>query len=383
MRVALVCDEFYPDLGGIAHYGYELALQYAARDLDFTVVTHTHSGQPDEERVDDIPIKRIPGRVLERANRIVSMSTFHRCHRYLSDQRFDVIHGLTMYSPMAFMAVDYARRNGVASVFTCHSIIEPTYQVLLHLPLMPFIRGANRIIAVSNATAAFCRRLTLPAERIVTIPNGVDMETFNVGVDGAAFRSRLQLDSQPVVVTAIRLAKRKRPDLLLSAFAAVLKSAPDTHLIIAGAGAEEKRLQQLIRHYGLDRNVHMVGSISKGQVAELMAAGDVFVLPSSLEAFGLAALEAAATGTAVVCSNAGGIPEVFQHGVNALLYAPGDSADMAAAIVQLIQDAGIRGELGARGQEVARQLTWEACADRTLAVYEEALRENESRRVHR
>ena len=124
-------------------------------------------------------------------------------------------------------------------------------------------------------------------------------------------------------------------------------------------------------------------SLSKQQVAELMAAGDIFVLPSSLEAFGLAALEAAATGTAVVCSNAGGIPEVFQDGVNALLYSPGNTADMAGAMVRMIQDQELRRQLSASGAIVAHQLTWEVCANRTIRIYEEALHDYQSRRLHR
>lgn len=382
MRVALVCDEFYPDLGGIAHYGYELALQYAARGIDFSVVTHLHSGQPDEERLGDIHIKRIPGMVLERANRIVSPATFHRCHEYLRSRGFDVIHGLTMYSPMAFMAVDFARRNGIASVFTCHSIIEPRLQLALHAPMVPLLRRTGRIIAVSGATAAFCRKLHVPSERIVVVPNGVDTETFGPEIDGSGLRARLQLDSQPVVVTAIRLARRKGPHLLLAAFAEVLKSVPEARLIVAGSGTERGNLIRLIDELGIGQSVHLIGSIPKEQVAELMAAGDVFVLPSNLEAFGLAALEAAATGTAVVCSNAGGIPEVFQNEVNALLYAPGDTADMARALTRVIQDVELRKNLGTQAAAMARRLTWDTCADRTLRVYEETFQEREPSRLH-
>lgn len=383
MRVALVCDEFYPDLGGIAHYGYELALQYAEKGIDFVVVTHLHAGQSHEEQLGSIRIKRIPGKVLERANRIVSPSTFHRCHKYLSSQGFDVIHGLTIYSPMAFMAVHYAQRKGIASVFTCHSIIEPRFQVLLHRPLVPVIRAAQRVISVSNAAAQFCHRLTIPSDKIVTVPNGVDIQAFSAAVDGSALRGRLQLDSQPVVVTALRLAKRKGTHLLLAAFAEVLKFEPEARLVIAGAGSEETNLRRLIQKLGIGPRVHMVGGISKQQVAELMAAGDVFVLPSSLEAFGLAALEAAAAGTPVICSNAGGIPEVFSHGENALLFSPGSTQDMASAMLELIRDGEMRKALGARGRNTAQELTWEACADRTIQVYEEALSENEARCLHR
>ncbi len=383
MRVALVCDEFYPDLGGIAHYGYELALRFAANGLDFVVVTHMHDGQAEDEVVAGIRVRRVRGLVIKSANRVISPATFQRCHDFLLSERFDLIHGLTIYSPMAVMAVMFAQIQGLASVFTCHSIMENPLQILLHFPLFPVIAGTRRVIAVSNATASFCRRLRVPANRLVTVPNGVDTATFRIGLDGSAFRRELHLDSQPVIVTALRLAKRKGPGLLLDAFDEVLKLVPEARLVIAGDGAERGRLIQQIRDLGIGASVHMVGTLSKEQVAELMAAGDVFVLPSSLEAFGLAALEAAAAGTPVVCSNAGGIPEVFQDGVNALLYVPGDKSDMAKSIVRMIRDPDLRHRLSASAMTTARQLTWDTCAQHTLSLYEDSCRENASRSVRR
>ena len=383
MKFALVCDEFHPDLGGIARYGYELALRYVNQGLDFVVVTHLHTGQPEEEEYAGIRIRRIEGLVLNRANRVVSPLALRRCIDYLARGGFDLVHGLTIYSPLAFAAVCFAQTKGLPSVFTCHSIIERRSQILLHRPFMPVIARADRMIAVSDATAAFCRRLAIADDRIVTVYNGVDTSTFRAGVDGTPLRERLDLDSQPVVVTAIRLAKRKAPDLLVDAFNEALKEIPNARLVIAGAGREEARLTRQIARLGIGDRVHLVGRLSKEGVAELMAAGDVFVLPSSLEAFGLAALEAAATGTPVVCSDAGGIPEIFQHGVSALLYAPGDKTALARSIVRVIQDNTLRDELGRKGAEAARQLTWDACAERTLTVYEEACHHNAARRLHR
>ncbi len=383
MRVALVCDEFYPDLGGIAHYGYELALQYAAHGVDFEVITHFHTGQADEEYVPGIRIKRIKGLIATRANRIISPVAFHRCHRYLASGGFDVIHGLTMYSPLAMMAVQFAQRKKIASVVTCHSIIEPRAQILLHLPLVPILRGADRVIGVSRATSRFCRALTIRPHKIVTVPNGVDTRTFKPDVNGASLRDRLGLDSQPIAVTALRLERRKNPDQLVTAFARVLESVPHAILLIAGSGREEAKIHRQARERGISGSIIMMGQLSREQVAQLMAAGDVFVLPTRLEAFGLAALEAAACGTPVVCADAGGIREVFVDSVNSLLFTPGDDRQMAASIIRLMQDPSLRTELGANAIATARRFTWELCARRTLCVYEEAHRNNASRRSHR
>jgi glycosyltransferase involved in cell wall biosynthesis len=80
-----------------------------------------------------------------------------------------------------------------------------------------------------------------------------------------------------------------------------------------------------------------------------------------------------------VCSNAGGVPEMFQDGFNALLYPPGDDNAMAKAIIRLIQDRRLAKTISANATETANRFTWEMAAARTLRVYEQVLQENASR----
>jgi len=98
-----------------------------------------------------------------------------------------------------------------------------------------------------------------------------------------------------------------------------------------------------------------------------------------VESFGLALLEASAAGVPVVCSNTGGVPEVFQDGFNALPYPPGDDNAMAKAIICLIQDRELAKKIGANAVETANKFTWEMAAKQTLRVYEEVLQENVSK----
>jgi glycosyltransferase involved in cell wall biosynthesis len=113
-----------------------------------------------------------------------------------------------------------------------------------------------------------------------------------------------------------------------------------------------------------------------------MATADVFVLPSKMESFGLTLLEASAAGLPVVCSNAGGIPEVFRDGFNGLLYPPGDDDAMAKAIIRLLQDRELAKKISANAMETAGIFTWERTAEQTLQVYKEVLQENTSSRSH-
>jgi len=184
---------------------------------------------------------------------------------------------------------------------------------------------------------------------------------------------------EPPVLTVSRLVKRKNPELLVSAFAKVLKAVPDAKLAIAGSGREKDNLSRQIENLNIANSVFMVGRLPKEKVAQLMAAADVFVLSSKMESFPLSLLEASAAGLPVVCSNVGGVSEVFQDGFNALLYPSGDDNAMAEEIVRLIQDREIVKKISANAVETASRFPWEMTAERTLQVYREVLQENDSK----
>jgi glycosyltransferase involved in cell wall biosynthesis len=236
-------------------------------------------------------------------------------------------------------------------------------------------RVGNRLIAVSQASARFSYLLGFSEKRVTVVPNGVDLSCFNRKVDASFMREELGIGDEPLVVTALRLIKGKSPELLISAFAMVLKVIPNAKLVIAGSGQEEDNLSRQIKDLNITNSVFMVGKLPKEKVAQLMAAANVFVLPSKMESFGLTLLEASAAGVPVVCANAGGVPEVFQDGFNGLLYPPGDDDAMAKAIIRLLQDSKLAHKISVNAVDTANQFTWERTAEQTLQVYKEVLQE--------
>jgi len=382
MRAALVGDHYYPDIGGAPHYAFELSIQLAKLGIEPVVVTHAHPGQPEEEEIAGVKIKRVKGLVLNNPHCAASPSVFRHCYKYILDERFDVVHGLDIYSPMALFVIPFAHRHRIPCVLTCHTVMDSPFSIFLQRPMGLTLRRAARLIAVSQASARFCCLLGCPEKKITVVPNGVDLSCFNGNVDAFVMREELSIGDEPLVVTASRLIKRKNPNLLISAFAKVLKVVPDAKLVIAGSGRERDNLSRQVKGLNIANSVFMVGELSKEKVAQLMAAADVFVLPSKMESFGLALLEASAAGVPVVCSNAGGVPEVFQDGFNALLYSPGDDIAMAKAIIRLIQDKELAKTISANAVATSRRFTWEIAAERTLRVYEEVLQENASSCPH-
>jgi len=375
MRVALVGDEYYPDIGGAPQYALELSLQLAKLGIETVVITHVHPGQLEEEEIDGVKIKRVKGWVLNHPHRTFSPPLFCRCYKYILDEKFDVVHGLDVYSTMALMAIPFARIFRIPCVLTCHTARGSAFQIFLQRVLGWMFRVGNRLIAVSQASARFSYLLGFSEKRVTVVPNGVDLSCFNRKVDASFMREELGIGDEPLVVTALRLIKGKSPELLISAFAMVLKVVPNGKLVIAGSGQEEDNLSRQIKDLNITNSVFMVGKLPKEKVAQLMAAANVFVLPSKMESFGLTLLEASAAGVPVVCANAGGVPEVFQDGFNGLLYPPGDDDAMAKAIIRLLQDSKLAHKISVNAVDTANQFTWERTAEQTLQVYKEVLQE--------
>ncbi|MGD2065244.1 MAG: glycosyltransferase family 4 protein [Dehalococcoidia bacterium] len=375
MRVALVGDEYYPDIGGAPQYALELSLRLAKSGIEIVVITHLHPGQLEEEEIDGVKIKRVKGWVLNHPHRTFSPLLFCRCYKYILDEKFDVVHGLDVYSTMAIMVIPFARIFRIPCVLTCHTARGSAFQIFLQRVLGWMFRVGNRLIAVSQASARFSYLLGFSERSVTVVPNGVDLSCFNGKIDPFAMREELGIGDEPIVATALRLIKGKSPELLISAFARVLKVIPSAKLVIAGSGQEEDNLSRQSKDLNIINSVFMMGKLPKERVAQLMAAANVFVLPSKMESFGLTLLEASAAGVPVVCANAGGIPEVFRDGFDALLYPPGDDDAMAKAMIRLIQDKELAKKLSANAVDTANKFTWERTAEQTLQVYEEVLQE--------
>jgi len=365
MRVALVGDEYPPVTGGAAVYAKELALHLSR--LGVEVVVYTREGAEEGE----VEVRRLRGFGL--LNRSLSPRLFAELRRELRSGGFSVVHGTDMYSPLSLAALRFAKGAGLPSVITCHSVHRSSgLWRAVHLPLTLLLRRADRVIAVSEASRGFCVCLGVPEEKVRVVPNGVDPSLFHEGVDGLWFRRRLGVgDGGKLVVAAMRLVRRKGPYLLLEAFSELAEEFPGLRLAVAGEGPEEEGMKRRVRERGLEGKVEFLGPLPHEEVAALMAGADLFVLPSFVEACPLAAMEAMAVGTPVVCPRAGGMLEFGKDGYNCLMFRPGDPSSLREAMARVLSDGGLARALRRGGLRTARRFTWERTARLTLRVYEE------------
>jgi glycosyltransferase involved in cell wall biosynthesis len=183
--------------------------------------------------------------------------------------------------------------------------------------------------------------------------------------------ARPPLTGPPVVAFAGRLVREKGADVLLDAFAKIVRRIPEAQLLIAGAGPERIRLESQISRLHLSNSVRMLGHLSRENLESHFGEAWVQVVPSRWEEpFGIAAAEALMRGTAVVATNHGGLAEFIHHGETGLLVAPGDAEALAEALLFLFADRDRAESMGRCGRQFAlSHLTEDSFVGRFLGVY--------------
>ncbi|MFI1416702.1 glycosyltransferase family 4 protein [Streptomyces sp. NPDC020731] len=162
---------------------------------------------------------------------------------------------------------------------------------------------------------------------------------------------------------------------LVEALAKVRAEQPEAHLVVVGRRPVEGPVAQAVERYGLEGAVEFVKGISDAELVDLVRSAQVACVPSLYEGFSLPAAEAMATGTPLVATTGGAIPEVAgRDGETCLAVPPGDAGALAAALTRLLGDPELRARLGAAGRErVLRHFTWARAAQGTVAHYREAM----------
>jgi len=197
------------------------------------------------------------------------------------------------------------------------------------------------------------------APRHCTIYNSVDaarIERLASSVNKVSQRKSLHITWENVVGVVARLRSEKGHSFLFQAMKQVLKSVPNTKLVVVGDGPDRRALQSLGEALEIDRNIVWMGAKSHEETFQLYGMMDVVVVPSRFEGFGLAAAEAMAAGVPVVASDADGLREVIDDGITGYLVPFGDTSGMSSSIVGLLSDPLIAARFGEAGKKRVREL---------------------------
>jgi glycosyltransferase involved in cell wall biosynthesis len=381
-----------------ATYVHDINRHLVRRGHSVTVVTPGDPSLSREDMFDGVRIIRFPlnlpadltyGRVaqsrvswLGRFARVAVMANYLEAqHRAIMAEAretpIDVIHAHWAI-PTGPAAVLAARKLGVPSVITMHGgdvYVNPEqgYDFPTRWYVRPALRWTLRHAGALTAITEDCRQHALragaPDEHIRLVFNGTDLRRFSPGENG----NRPDLRFGPHMIFACRqLFPRKGIRFLLEAAAQLKPRFPDLKVVLAGDGFERPELARLASDLGIGPDVHFLGWVPNADLPPYYRAAAVSVIPSLEEGFGIPAAEAMGCEVAVVASDAGGLPEVVEHGVTGLVVARGDAGALAQAIGSLLADPDRRRAMGQAGRERALRLfDWDRSAEQFEQLYRE------------
>jgi glycosyltransferase involved in cell wall biosynthesis len=233
-------------------------------------------------------------------------------------------------------------------------------RVAVRLPSVLTVSGTSRQEIVDH--------LGVRDDRIHVVHIGADTDLFAPDPSVAVIPGR-------IVTTSSADVPLKGLVFLVEALAKVRTERPDAHLVVVGKRAEDGPVAQAIERYGLEGAVEFVKGISDAELVDLIRSAEVACVPSLYEGFSLPAAEAMATGTPLLATTGGAIPEVAgRDGETCLAVPPGDAGALASGLSRLLGDPGLRVRLGHAGRErVLRNFTWARAAEGTVARYREAI----------
>jgi len=373
LKIALVSDWYFPKLGGVAVHMHDLALYLRKRGHEVDIITNDRvTGKEAELRDNGIGLVKVPGYTFGSVG--INMTVFSRnASRLIPYVRdYDVVHGQHAFTPLALKAVSAGRKAGKATLLTTHSINYENSSAIRALARITFpyfryyLGNPHRIIAVSRASKDFIRRFTrVPIE---VIQNGVNVDFFDIPLSKEEAKERLGLGER-VILYVGRIEPRKGVSTLINAMRHV-----DGTLLIAGQGSMLPLLKERARLLGISKKVRFLGRVEYSELPLYYRASDVFVLPSLSEAFGIVLLEAMASGTPVIGTSVGGIPEIIDG--CGIIVPPGNAKKLAEAINLILGNQNIEKRFGRLGKRrVEKVYDWNVVVGKIEALYRDVLNE--------
>jgi len=276
---------------------------------------------------------------------------FWDLRRYVKANRIRIIHS-TDRPRNAVYSVALGKLTGAKSIVHVHVKWSNAYSQAARWG----VREADAVFSISKYVTSTVVEMGRPPEEVYTVPNAIDTTRWDPGADGVSFRRELGIPlDAPLLASVSRLFSWKGQRELLQAFALARADRPDLKLVIVGedasgtGGSFKRELEELANKLGVDQHVIFTGG--RSDIPNVMAACDVFTLPSFEEPFGLVFLEAMAMERPVVAIDNGGTPEVVEHGTSGLLSPPWDVPKLAENIKTLVNDPELRRRFGRHGRQ--------------------------------
>jgi len=275
----------------------------------------------------------------------------------------DVVHNHRVGREFLSLASErLARRRRIPFVLTPYH--HPRWTGWRYRPYLALYRRADLLCVMTRTEGQALERLGVDPARLLVVGSAPEVAGH---ADARAFRQRLQLEDQPLVLFLGQKYAYKGIDTLLKAAPQVWRGAPETRFVFVGPRTPYSR--RLFAR--VDPRVMELDAVDQQEKANALAAATILCLPSSQESFGMVFLEAWTMGTPVIGGRIPAVSELIDDGGDGLLVTPGNVGELTSALDRLLASPELRDRLGRTGQaKVARQFSWDRCARIQLEAYE-------------
>ncbi|WP_297437248.1 glycosyltransferase [Thermococcus sp.] len=373
MKIAQVSATFPPYMAGTGNVCYHYSVELAKLGHEVTVFT---SRYPDEDYSypDIVTVKRF-----KPLFRIGNAPFIPQLLREIKD--FDIVH---LHYPFFFggeIMYFLKKLRNQKYVITYHN--DVILQGMLNFPLKFYktmimkqiLKNAEKIVVTSldYARNSELWEISRIKEKIVEIPNGVDIDRFNPKINGEEIKVRYAIEDKDIVLFVGALDKAhyfKGVEYLLQSFASIKNR--NLFLVIVGDGDLKGYYMKLAERLGLKNRTLFTGRVSSEDLPKYYASADVVVLPSITmgEAFGLVLIEGMATGKPVIATNLPGVRTVVDNGINGYIVEPKNTKDLSERISYLLENEKTRKKFGKRGRKkVEKMYSWEKIGKKLEEVY--------------
>lgn len=380
MRHLFVTQDYAPDLGGMARRHVELCRRFAPEAVTVSTVAAAGAAAFDAGEAYAIARQPFPFAEAKRLDRQLRWGGA-LARRLLGG--VDVVH-LGNIRPCGYAVALATRRVPVPYLVYVNGgdllrEREKARAGLKRWTARDILGRAAGVVANSAWTAALAREVLAQvgvraAPPVAAIDLGTDPKQFHPSHDRRVLRARFGIEDRPLVLTVARLVPHKGQDMVLRALAGLRGGAAGAHYLLVGEGHDAGRLRALAASLGVAGRVHFAGALPDAEVAEAYATADLYAGLSRVdravnaEGFGIAFVEAAASGTPCVAGDSGGVRSAVRDGETGVVVDATDEGAVAVALQALLDDAGRRAAMGAAGRRaVEGHYNWDRVAAETKA----------------
>lgn len=369
MKIGITC---YPTYGGSGVVATELGIELAARGHDIHFITYSPpfrlTGREanihfHEVDVSNYPLFEHPPYDLALATRMAEVAEFYSLD--LLHVHYAIPHSVSALLARQMLA---SRGHRLPFITTLHGTditlvgIDRSY-----LPITKFgIEQSDGVTAISSYLRERTREAFGVQSEIEVIRNFVNCDVYVRKPELVeTMRPRFARPDERLLVHLSNFRPVKRIQDVVEVFARVNRAVP-ARLMLIGDGPDRSDAEYLAREHNIQDRIHFVGK--QDNVNELLPLADLMLMPSEMESFGLAALEAMACSVPTIGTRVGGVPELIEDGHNGLLFAVGDVEAMSAAGIDLLRDDK---RLQAMAKAARKTAQDRFCASRVIPIYED------------